>query len=81
MENGKELHIFLRRNPMDQEHIIEQLLDRCKLLIEGILRDPSRPSVAAASLALFEQFRAVVRLKMTLQAFWASRGLTVGANI
>jgi hypothetical protein len=32
---------------MDQEHIIEQLLDRCKLLIEGILRDPSRPSVAA----------------------------------
>jgi hypothetical protein len=69
---------------MDQEHIIEQLLDRCKLLIEGILRDPPRsqpPQCGRASLALFEQFRAVVRLKMTLQAFWASRGLTVGANI
>ena len=66
---------------MDPEHIVEQLLDRCKLLIEGILRDPSRRSVAAASLALFEQFRAVARLNITLQAFWASRGLRVGAII
>jgi len=37
--------------------------------------------VAAASLALFEQFHAVVRLNMTLQAFWASRGLRVGAIV
>jgi hypothetical protein len=47
----------------------------------GYLTRSQPPQCGRASLALFEQFRAVVRLKMTLQAFWARRGLRVGANI
>jgi hypothetical protein len=46
---------------MDHDPIIEQLLDRCKGFIEHILHASDLHSVAAASLASFEQMRQVAR--------------------
>jgi hypothetical protein len=41
------LHLFIRRNPMDHDLIVEQLLDRCKCFIEHILQASDLHSVAA----------------------------------
>jgi hypothetical protein len=46
---------------MDHAVIVEQLLDRCRGLIESILQAPALHSVASASLALFAQMRPVAR--------------------
>jgi hypothetical protein len=46
---------------MDHDVIVEQLLDRCKCLIENILQAPELHSVASASLAIFAQMRHVAR--------------------
>jgi hypothetical protein len=57
---------------MDHDLIVEQLLARCKGFIENILQAPDLHSVAAASLAIFEQVRHVARdilqAKITLEA-------------
>jgi hypothetical protein len=57
---------------MDHDLIVEQLLARCKCFIENILQAPDLHSVAAASLAIFEQMRYVARdilqAKITLEA-------------
>jgi hypothetical protein len=47
------LTLFVRRNPMDHDLIVEQLLDRCKRFLENILQASDLHSVAAASLAIF----------------------------
>src|SRR5262245_30994896 len=66
------LPIFIRRNPMDHDLIVEQLLDRCKQFIENILQASDLHSVATASLAIFAQFREVgwemLQAKITLEA-------------
>jgi hypothetical protein len=46
---------------MDHDLIVEQLLARCKGFIENILQAPDLHSVAAASMAIFEQMRPVAR--------------------
>ncbi len=46
---------------MDHDLIVEQLLDRCKGLIENILQAPELHHVASASLAIFEHMRPVAR--------------------
>lgn len=46
---------------MDHDVIVEQLLDRCKRVIENILQAPDLQSVAPASLAIFAQMRDVAR--------------------
>jgi hypothetical protein len=57
---------------MDHDGIVEQLLDRCKGLIESMLQAPDLRSVASASLAIFAQMRPVARdilqAKITLEA-------------
>jgi hypothetical protein len=57
---------------MDHDVIVEQLLDRCKGLIESILQAPDLHSVASASLAIFARIRPVARdilqAKITLEA-------------
>jgi Uncharacterised protein family (UPF0236) len=57
---------------MDHDLIVEQLLARYKCFIENILQAPDLHSVAAASLAIFEQVRHVARdilqAKITLEA-------------
>jgi hypothetical protein len=55
------LSLFIRRNPMDHDLIVEQLLDRCKQFIENILQASDLPSVATASLAIFTKLREVAR--------------------
>jgi hypothetical protein len=57
----QNLPLFIRRNPMDHELIVEPLLDRCKCFIEHILQAPDLHSVATASLAIFAQLREVAR--------------------
>jgi hypothetical protein len=52
---------FNRRNHMDREGIVAQLLDRCNSMINNLLDDPALGSMPAASLALFEKFRDVCR--------------------
>jgi hypothetical protein len=46
---------------MDHDVIVEQLLDRCKGVIENILQAPDLHSVATSSLAIFTQMREVAR--------------------
>jgi hypothetical protein len=46
---------------MDHDLIVEHLLDRCTCVIEKILQASDLHSVAAASLAIFEQMRQVAR--------------------
>jgi Uncharacterised protein family (UPF0236) len=57
---------------MDHELIVEQLLDRCKGVIESILQAPDLHNVASAALAIFTQLRPVARdilqAKITLEA-------------
>lgn len=57
---------------MDHDVLVEQLLDRCKGLIENILQAPDLHSVGSASLAIFAQMRQVARdilqAKMELEA-------------
>jgi hypothetical protein len=57
---------------MDHDLIVEQLLARCKCFIENVLQAPDLHSVAAASMAIFEQMRPVARemlqAKITLEA-------------
>jgi len=57
---------------MDHDLIVEQLLDRCKGFIEGMMQAPDLQSVANASLAIFTQIRQVARdilqAKITLEA-------------
>jgi hypothetical protein len=57
---------------MDHDVIVEQLLDRCKGFIEGILQAPDLHNVSSASLAIFTQMRPVARdilqAKSTLEA-------------
>jgi hypothetical protein len=52
--------------------IVEQRLARCKCFIENILQTPDLHSVAAASMAIFEQMRPVARAmlqaKITMEA-------------
>jgi hypothetical protein len=55
------LPFFIRRNPMDHERIVEQLLARCKGFIEHMLQGPDLHRVATASLAIFEPMRPVAR--------------------
>jgi hypothetical protein len=66
------LPLFIRRNPMDHDLIVEQLLARCKCFIENILQASDLHSVATASLAIFAQLREVAReilqAKITLEA-------------
>src|SRR5215472_10980241 len=66
------LPLFIRRNPMDHELIVDQLLERCKCFIENILQAADLHSVATASLAIFAQLREVAReilqAKITLEA-------------
>jgi hypothetical protein len=62
---------------MDHDVIVEQLMDRCKRLIENILQAPDLQSVASASLAIFTQMRHVAReilqAKIALEAQQRSR--------
>lgn len=62
---------------MDHDVIVEQLLDRCKGLIENILQASDLHSVGSASLAIFEQMRHVAReilqAKIALEAHQRSR--------
>jgi hypothetical protein len=53
--------LFIRRNPMDHDLIVEQLLERCKGFIENILQASDLHSVATASRAIFAQLREVAR--------------------
>jgi hypothetical protein len=57
---------------MDHDVIVDQLLERCKGFIEGILQAPDLHRVAHASLAIFAQMRPVARAmlqaKITLEA-------------
>src|SRR5918999_6265627 len=46
---------------MDHDLIVEQLLARCKCVIENILQAADLHSVATASLAIFEPMRQVAR--------------------
>jgi hypothetical protein len=46
---------------MDHDLIVEQVLERCKHLIENILQAPDLHSVATASLVLFAPLREVAR--------------------
>jgi hypothetical protein len=66
------LPLLIRRNAMDHNLIVEQLLDRCKCVIENILQASDLHSVATASLAIFAQLREVARevlqAKITLEA-------------
>src|ERR1700752_4562816 len=70
--NPQNLYLFIRRNPMDQDLIVEQLLDRCKGVIETILQASDLHRVATASLAIFAPVRDVAReilqAKITLEA-------------
>jgi hypothetical protein len=57
---------------MDHDVIVEQLLERCKRVIENILQAPDLPSVASASLAILAQMRhaarGILQAKMGLEA-------------
>jgi hypothetical protein len=55
------LPLFIRRNPMDHDLIVEQLLDRGKGFLENILQAADLHRVATASLAIFAQLREVAR--------------------
>jgi hypothetical protein len=46
---------------MDRDLIVGQLMTRCKCVIEHILDAADLPTVATASLAIFEQIREVAR--------------------
>jgi hypothetical protein len=59
--NCQVLHHFIRRNPMDRNLIVGQLMDRCKGFIERILEADDLHSVAMASVAIFEQMREIAR--------------------
>jgi hypothetical protein len=66
------LTFFVRRNPMDHDLIVEQLLDQCKCFLENILQASDLHRVAAASLAIFEHIRdvgrALLQAKVELEA-------------
>jgi hypothetical protein len=55
------LHHFIRRNPLDRDLIVGQLMNRCKRFIENILEDADLQTVATASLAIFDQMRDIAR--------------------
>lgn len=46
---------------MDRAGIVDEILDRCKSLLVGVLDDSALASASAASLAIFEKFRDVGR--------------------
>ena len=50
----QDLHLFIRRNPIDHDLIVEPLLAQCKCFIETILQTSGLHSVATASLAFAE---------------------------
>jgi hypothetical protein len=69
---AKAIELFTRRDPVDHDIIVEQLLDRCKRLLENIVQAPDFDSVASASLAVVVPMREVAReilqAKITLEA-------------
>jgi hypothetical protein len=70
--NCQVLHHFTRRNPMDRDLIVGQLMNRCKCVIEHILEAADLHSVAMASVAICEQMRdvarAILQAKVDLEA-------------
>jgi hypothetical protein len=59
--NPQDFHLFIRRNLMDHDLIVEPLLARGKGFLETILQAADLQHVATASLAIFEQIRPVAR--------------------
>jgi hypothetical protein len=70
--NPHVLTLFIRRNPMNHDLIVEQLFEGCKWFMETILQAPNLHHVGSASLAIFTQRRQVawemLQAKITLEA-------------